>query len=303
MPASASPGSPLLGPDFVRELEALGRRLDVRARSGGEGSVTARRRGGASEFDQHRAYDPGDDVRRLDWAAYARSGEPVVKLFRADEDVVVRLLCDASASLGEGAPPKLDAVRRLAAAVGYMALARSERAQILVAGAGLARDAAPLRGRNGVPALLRGLSAIEARGGTDLARAIDAVVLRSPRPGLLVVLSDFLDPGPVTRALARAAAAKHDVVIAHVVAPEEIDPRRFADGALEGDLALEDAETGAVVEVTLDAAALEAYARRFAALCDGLRAFARARGAAYVRVRTDEPLEGAVRRIVARGID
>ena len=212
----------LLGPDFVRELSVLRRRLDIRARSGGGGEHLAKRRGGSAEFQEHRAYAPGDDMRRIDWAAYARTGEPVLKLFRAEEDVVARLVCDASASLGYGEPRKIDAARRLAAAVGYMALANAERAQLFLAGAGITEERAPVRGRGGIPALLR---------------------------------------------------------------------------------ALEDAETGAVVEVTMDAAAVEAYALRFAGLCEELRAFARKHRAAYVRARTDEPLEGAVRRIVARSVD
>jgi uncharacterized protein (DUF58 family) len=295
MPAAAS--APLLGPDFVNELEVLRRRLEIRARSGGGGEHLARRRGGSSEFQEHRPYAPGDDLRRIDWAAYARTGEPVLKTFRAEEDVVARLVCDASASLGQGEPPKLDVARRLAAAVGYMALARSERAQLFVAGLGLVREHAPVRGRGGLPSLLRALEGVTAKGGTDLARAVDAVVQRSARPGMLVAVSDFFDPGPVTAALGRAAKAGHDVVLAQVVAPDEIEPD------LEGDWALEDAETGAVVEVTMDGAALEAYVLRFAGLCEELRAFARKHRAAYVRVRTDEPLEGAVRRLVARSVD
>jgi uncharacterized protein (DUF58 family) len=294
-PASLKPA--LLGPDFVRELEVLRRRLEVRARSGGGGEHVARRRGGTSDFEQHRAYEPGDDLRRIDWAAYARSGEPVLKLFRAEEDVVARLVCDASASLGCGDPPKLDTARRLAAAVGYMTLARSERAQLFVAGAGLVRESAPVRGRGGLPALFRSLEGVEARGGTDLGRAIDAVVAKSARPGLLLIVSDFLDPGPVTTALGRARKAGHDVALAHVVAPDELEP------SFEGDCALEDAETSAVVEVTMDEAAIEAYVLRFAGLCEQLRAFAKKHGASYVRARTDEPLEGPVRRLTARSVD
>src|SRR5215470_18037401 len=167
LPARAASAA-LLGPDFVRELEVLRRRLEIRVRSGGGGEHLARRRGGSSEFQEHRPYAPGDDLRRIDWAAYARTGEPVLKLFRAEEDVVARLVCDASASLGYGEPPKLDVARRLAAAVGYMTLARSERAQVFVAGDGLAREHAPSRGRGGLPALLRALEALEPRGGTDL---------------------------------------------------------------------------------------------------------------------------------------
>src|SRR3954463_5792880 len=149
---SSTPSPALLGPDFVRELEVLRRRLEIRARSGAAGEHLAKRRGGSSEFQEHRPYAPGDDLRRMFWPPSARRGEPVLKLFRAEEDVVARIICDASGSLGHGAPPKIDAARRLAAAVGYMTLARSERAQLFVAGRGVARWSAPVRGRSGLPA-------------------------------------------------------------------------------------------------------------------------------------------------------
>lgn len=290
-------GAPLLDAAFVRELEALRRRLEIRARSGAAGEHLARRRGGSAEFQEHRPYAPGDDLRRIDWAAYARSGEPVIKLFRAEEDVLVRLVCDTSASLGHGEPPKLDAARRFAAAVGYMALAASERAQVLAASDGIDKEHLPARGRGGLPALLRALDGLEPGGATDLAKALDGVVRRGRRPGLLVVVSDFFDAGPVTAAASRAVAAGHDLALVQIVAPDEIEP------TLEGDLTLVDAETGASLDVTIDPAVLEAYVLRFAGLCEELRAFARRHGATYVRVRTDEPLEGAVRRFVGRSID
>ena len=66
----------LLDPDFVRQLEALKRRLDVRARSGHAGERSSNRRGGAAEFAEHRPYAPGDDLRRMDWLAYAGAVSP-----------------------------------------------------------------------------------------------------------------------------------------------------------------------------------------------------------------------------------
>jgi len=287
----------LLDPAFVRELEALRRRLEIRARSGLAGEHVAKRRGGSAEFHEHRPYTAGDDLRRIDWAAYARSGEPVVKVFRAEEDVVARLVCDASASMAFGEPPKLDVAKRLAAAVGYMTLAESERAQLVVAGVGLEHEHAPSRGRGGLPALLRALDALQTRRGTDLSRAVDAVVRRSTRAGMLCIFSDFFDAGPLLTSLGRARAAGHDVVLAQVVTPEEVEPD------FEGDFTLEDAETGHTVDVTMDAAAIEAYVLRFAGLCEELRSWARRSRATYVRVRTDEDLEPAVRRIVARSVD
>lgn len=271
--------------------------MEIRARSGAAGEHLAKRRGGSAEFHEHRPYAPGDDMRRIDWAAYARSGEPVIKVFRAEEDVVARLLCDASASLEFGDPPKIDIVRRLAAAIGYMTLAGSERAQLIVTAGGATQDHLPSRGRGGLPLLLRHLDAMQTRGTTDMSRAVDAVVRKSSRPGMLAVLSDFYDRGPMLSALGRAVARGHDVVLVQVVAPEEEEPN------YDGDWLLEDAETGETVELTMDPAAIEAYVLRFTGLCEELRAWARRHGATYVRARTDESLEETVRRIVFRAVD
>lgn len=289
--------APLFDPAFARELEALRRRLAVRARSGAGGERMASRRGSSAEFLEHRPYTPGDDLRRMDWLAFGRTGEPVLKLFRAEEDVVVRLLVDASASLAFGTPPKLDVARRLAAAVGYMALASSERAQVMVASEGLVRVREPLRGRGGLTRLLRELDEVSTATRTDLTRAVEAAVQRAPRPGMLLVISDFLDPGPFEGALSRAAAAGHDLVLAQVLAPEELDP------PWEGDLALEDAETGEALDVTLDDGARDAYQRRLHGLFASLRATAKRLRGTYVRTTTTTPLLEAVRRLVERVVD
>jgi uncharacterized protein (DUF58 family) len=287
----------LLDPAFVHELEALRRRLRVKARSGTGGEHVASRRGSSAEFLEHRPYTPGDDLRRMDWPAFARTGEPVLKLFRAEEDVVVRLVVDASASLDAGDPPKMEVARRVAAAIGYLALASSERAQVLAASDGLVRMREPMRGRAALAKLLRELDSIVPARGTDLASAVDGVVLRSPRPGMLVVVSDFLDAGPFEAALGRAASSGHDLALVQVLAPEELDP------PWEGDLALEDAETGALLEVTVDARAVEAYLARLQELFARLRATAKRHGATYVRLGTGDSLPDAVRRFVARTID
>jgi len=287
----------LLDAAFVRELEVLRRRLEIRARSGGAGEHAAKRRGGSAEFEEHRAYAPGDDLRRIDWMAYARSGEPQIKVFRAEEDVVARLLFDTSSSLAFGDPAKIDIARRIAAAVAYMTLADSERAQLVVTAGSVTRDHTPSRGRGGLPTLLRNLNGIEPAGHTDLSHGVDTVLRKCRRAGMLVVLSDFFDPGPVLGALSRAAISGHDVILVQVVAPEEVEP------SYEGDWTLEDAESGELVELTMDAAAIEAYTTRFAGLCEELRLWARKHRAAYVRARGDEPLEGVLRRIVSRSVD
>ena len=289
--------SALLDPGFARELEALRRRMQVRARSGAGGDHIAKRRGSSAEFLEHRPYAPGDDLRRIDWLAFARTGEPVFKLFRAEEDIIVRLVVDTSASLDHGTPKKLLVAQKMAAAIGYMALASSERAQVIAANDGLSRVREPTRGRGSLSKLLRELDDVAAGGGTDLAKAIDGVILRSDRPGMLVLVSDFFDPGAFDAAITRAASAGHDVALIQVLADDELHP------TFDGDLAFEDVETGAVVEVTVDGRAIDAYMARLNALLLGLRALAKRHRATYVRVATNEPLLPAIRRFVARTVD
>jgi len=293
----------LLAPEFLRELELLKRRLEIQARSGELGERAAPRRGGSAEFREHRPYAPGDDPRRIDWLAFARTGQPVTKLFRAEEDAVVRLLLDASASQSFGNPSKHETAQRLSAAVGALALASGQRAEVA-----LARErpdrADPVerlgrrkRGRAGTSELVREIARVTPEGRADLARAVRRVVESSARPGLLVVLSDFLDPGPVTASLGMARAAGHDVALVQIIDKSELEPD------FEGDFSLVDAETEASVEVTLDAAAIEAYLLRVAGLAEELRNWARRHGATYVRATTDEPLLDVIKRFVKRSLD
>lgn len=283
----------LLEPEVIRELEVLRRYAKSRARSRASGERTSKRRGTSAEFRDHRAYTPGDDPRRIDWAAFARTGEPVVKLFAADEDVIVRLVVDASASVACGGDDKLVSLRRAAAAVAYLALAASERAQVVVAGTGIRRAHEPARGRASMPKVFSTLAGLEAEGGTDLARAIEDTVSRGRTPGVLCVVSDFFDEGPWDHALSRARAAGHDVRILQVLGSEELDP------PMEGDYELEDAETGEVVRVSVDADAIETYRAEVERLFSRLEAVARRTGGRYVRTSAAEPVPAALRRMLA----
>ena len=134
-------------------------------------------------------------------------------------------------------------------------------------------------------------------GTADLTLALTQTLQQASRPGLLVVVSDFLDPGTVTRALGHAAALGHQVALVQVLSREEVEP------SYDGDFAFIDAESQAQVELSMDAAAVDAYVARLAGLIDELRGWARKHRASYVRMTNDEALEGAVRRFVARSVD
>jgi hypothetical protein len=144
---------------------------------------------------------------------------------------------------------------------------------------------------------MRELETVTPGGGTNLAGAVRSLAESSARPGLLVVLSDFFDSGPVIEALGLARTLGHELVLVQVLDASELSPD------LEGDLALEDVETGATVEVTADPAAISAYLKRLGALCDTLRGWARRHGATFLLTTPAEPLPVVMRRFLARAID
>lgn len=219
----------------------------------------------------------------------------MLKLFRAEEDVIARILCDTSASMGAPDGQKLDFAKRFAAAVGYMVLARSERVQLFSAADGLRTSPPPNRGRAGLPAFLSLLDALAATGTTNLAKAVDSTVQRSQKPGLLVVVSDFFDSTDVLSSLKQAAFSGHQIALVQVLTREEAEP------SFEGDLALVDAESGETIEVTMDEGALLAYRARLQGLTNELQQFAKRHAATYSSFLASDDLAECVRAFVESG--
>lgn len=290
----------LLDSAFIKELSALERRVNIVARSGMAGERMAFRRGSSAEFEQHRPYVPGDDLRRIDWLATARSGSPVLKQFRSEEDPIVRVLLDRSLSLSIGVPSKLWLAKRIAAAAGYLGLKAGARVQLLCAPGDDGSSVQwfdPRRGQHSLHGYLRQLDGAEPRGGTHLATWVRDVVLACKRPGLLLLISDFFDPEPVLRELDLARGQGHEIALCQVIAPEECDPD------FDGDVQLLDAESGHRLELTLDQAALDSYVTALLDLFERLRAWSKQRGQGYVRVTTSADLVGAMKKLVFREQD
>jgi uncharacterized protein (DUF58 family) len=284
----------LLDPAFVQALEHL--RLEVRRRiaRGGAGERRSVRRGASVEFAEHRAYTPGDDPRRIDWNAYARLSELVVRLFVAEQDVTVYLVLDASRSMALDAA-KFAHARTLAAALGYLALTGAERVALTVVSAGGAGERPVLRGRASVPGFLAALERVAPSGTGALGQAVDALLARGARPGLAVLVSDLYDDGDAVRAARRLAVARFEPTVLHVLSPAELAPPAL------GEAELWDSETAERLALRIDAAALARYGEKLAAWLDGLARACRAAGARYVRAFADRDPLAIVADAVARG--
>jgi uncharacterized protein (DUF58 family) len=273
---------------FLRQLERLDLLMKQPVRGGLKGGRRSTKRGQSVEFADYRDYALGDDLRQLDWNVYARLEKLFVKLFIEEEDVTITFLLDASPSMAFGGPQKLLFAKRAAAALGYIGLASEDRVVVASLAGRSARRQGGLRGSGRVLRLLANLSSIQPSDGpTDLVAAARHAGAMLRGRGVVVLLSDLLDPG-ADRVIRELAATGSDLIVLHLLSPDELDP------ALEGDLRLVDSETGEGVDVTVDLATLDAYRSRLAAWQNGLAELAARRRASYVALSTDVPLADLV---------
>jgi uncharacterized protein (DUF58 family) len=273
---------------FLRQLERLKLLMQQPARGGLKGGRRSVKRGQSVEFADFRDYTLGDDLRLLDWNVLARLEKLFIKLYVEEEDVTIHFLVDASASMAADGGGKLIFAKRAAAALGYVGLASEDRVAVTALGGRAARRQVALRGSGRVLRLLAALSAVTpAEGPTELLAAARHAGAQVTGRGVVVLLSDLLDPA-ADRVIRDLAATGSELIVLHVLTPDEVDP------PLEGDLRLVDAETGEGVDVTADLATLDGYRARLAAWRDGLADIASKRRATYVPLTTDVPLADLV---------
>ena len=215
------------------------------------GDVTGLRSGPGSEPNEARPYQPGqDDVRRMDWNVTARSLQPHVRAPLAERELETWALVDASASMdfGTALHEKRDLAVAVVAAIGLLADRPGNRLGVRVA---IGNELTRIPAVSGSAALRRTLRMLMAlprrepgeRSVTDLARAIDRLGVEHRRPGLRVVVSDFLDTEQNWVAPLRRLAARHEVIAVRVVDPRELELPEV------GLLTLVDPETGRRHEV------------------------------------------------------
>lgn len=273
----------LLDPKLLTQLERL--QLRTRRRLAGRfaGEHRSKRFGNSLDFADQREYHPGDDYRRIDYAVYARTGQLFVRLFEAEDDLHLRILLDVSASMGHH--DKLLQAKRLAAAIGFLALTRRDSVTLHLEPA--LRPPQRFSGRHAVTALFRTLDALQPAGHTDLRSAAADVLARPGPAGATVVISDLLTP-TWEPAIDRLPARGGDVTVLHVLATEEVSP------TIIGDLDVVDAESGERVAVSLSHDSVKTYRDVVDRWLLEASTRCRSRGAAYQQVMADEPIDDVV---------
>jgi uncharacterized protein (DUF58 family) len=283
-PEAPRPG-PLFDDDFLRKLDLL--EITFRRNIVGrkEGDRAGQQRGGRTEFADYREYSPGDDPRYVDWNIYGRTGHLFIKEFTREESARVCVLVDASASMGFGTPPKLHQALRLAAAFAHLAVVAGHEAELAVATDGATQWSQRFAGRPDIQGITAFLHSARAAGLTDLEAALRGFHERVRQRALLVVVSDLLDESDSRRALRLLASRRHDLVLVHVLSPQELSP------PAAGTVRLVDCETTATQNLEVDAAALGRYALALNAFVEDWRAFCQRHDVRYVHTSSAASFE------------
>jgi uncharacterized protein (DUF58 family) len=280
-------------PQVLRKLDRL-RLVDQHSVTHRPGNTPVARATQASglELANHKLYSPGDDLRHLDWNAYGRLDQRLIKTFRAEREAPVHLLIDASASMAvPSADGKLAFAAGLAAGLAYVAMRQSNPVRAVVLADGAASRISPLlRHVQRLPDLLHFLGRLEAHGSTRLGDGIEAYLRSTPLPGTAVLLSDFLvEPGIYQTALDRLRGRGYHVLALRIIGPHERDP-----SALPRQVRLRDAESGAERLVDLTAAHRARYARAVDDHLAQLRQWCAARAIGCAAADTSAGLEACL---------
>lgn len=285
----------VLAPGFLRKLDRL--HLSVRrslSTRPGNTPMPRGSQGSGIEIERHKSYNAGDDLRHLDWNAYGRLDELLIKTFRAEREAPLHLFIDASASMGVPAgDAKFAFALSLAASLAYVSVRHHDPVRAVGVNAALPRGfvAAPfLRHRSALHSLRDFLLQLQPQGETALAPGIVGALGDQRSPGVAVVLSDFLTPPNIYEAaFADLLARRFTVAAVRLIGPAERDPTQlFRRGQLV------DAETGRQRFITLTPDNLARYERALSEHIGHLQNFCNRCGIAFCVADTARGIEHCV---------
>jgi uncharacterized protein (DUF58 family) len=285
--AAVGYASELIDPRVMEQigyLELLSRTVVDGLLAGKHRSTT---KGGCCEFAQHRQYAPGDEIRQIDWQVFGRNDKYFIKQFEEETNLHAVMALDTSGSMkfGLSTVSKLEYARQAAACMSRMLLRQRDAVGTAILNEQTPMFLPPKQNAAHLRAILSSLSAAKPSSGGSLATQIRGMVPRMRRRGLFVLFSDcFGDLDELSTALRIVRARGHDVVVMHVLAPEEIhfDFRHWSS--------FQSLEVPGQ-RMNLDPAAIrDEYLKRIRAFVEKLENIVTGLGGDYVRMTTNKDL-------------
>lgn len=201
-------------------------KLQLMAREVVEGAITGQHksphRGFSVEFSEHREYVPGDEIRHLDWKAYARSDRHYIKLYEQETNLRATLVLDNSASMKFGR--KIDYARHFAACIAYLLSLQQDLAGLVAIDESVRVELPAGSSPSHLDRLFKELERLDVGRGTDLSHQLHLLSERLPRRSLVILLSDlWLDLAELSRALQHLRYRKHQGMVLHLLDKAEIE--------------------------------------------------------------------------------
>ncbi len=284
----------LLDQDTLKRLEQLtliSRKISVGRL---KGERRSRRRGVSTDFTDYRNYVPGDDLRFLDWKIYGRLERLFIKLFLEEEDLRVNILIDTTASMRFGDPDKLLYAKRVAAALGYVCLAKMDSLTVKTFGDRLFESYGPKRGKMNARSYFDFLSSIEPAEQTSLEKSLKGFASTTRGRGMAIIISDFYDFSGYEDGLKQLFARDFELLAIHLLSPQEMAPE------YQGDIRLHDCEFDVTTDVSMGKSIMNVYQDTMAAFCNGLKEYVVSRGGSYLLTSTKTPFERLVLDVLRR---
>lgn len=280
--------------DFFDRLERLALNFPTTLTGYFGGKHKINKYGQTIEFADFRQYQPGDDIRRIDWNLYARLGKHFLKLYTDERQMHIRIFIDCSASVGFYAD-KSEYALALAVAFGYMAVRNNDKVSFHLLKDGKQSDPFGLIvGKNSFFSAVGKMKDISFSGETDFG-AISKIADMGSNDGLSVLISDFLTDNSWQKAVEYFLFKKQQVLVCQVLGKEEISP------SYSGKFNLVDCEgTGKGdsrnVQLSITRAMTEAYKKELARYRQEIKKFCIAHDTAFLSVGTDVPVDKIIYR-------
>lgn len=279
-------GERIFDAEFLKKLDTIVINVRMMMNTGSGGNRKSRSKGSSVEFSDFREYSLGDDFRRIDWNAYGRFDRLFVKLFMEEREALINIFVDGSRSMYFGEPKKSLTAIKLSGILAYLALNNLDRVCLNTFSGALLKQSPALNGRGMFQRCADFLENVQFEGTTDLGSAIRKKDFKGS--GVSIIFSDFFTPGGIEAAVKYLLYKKQDVILVHVLAPEELDP------VMEGQIRLLDSETGEARDISVTPALLKQYDKELNAFINGIKEYCSRMGATYIQISTAEPVEKIV---------
>ncbi len=266
--------------DFLRELDRFNLALKKHSIEIQEGQQQSQKTGQGMIFEDHTKYVPGDDIRRVDWKAYARTGELFIKRFEEEKSITVHILVDRSSSMDYGDNNKYDYASKLGLAIAYMVANTNDRFRFSVFSETVT-DISSARRNPNMGDMVDTLNALGKTPESRIGRCLTEYASRIQNKSVVVVISDFLTELDEIEAGLKSLQ-NTDAVLVNVLDSTELEPE------MQGDAILKDPESDLQLRTYLSSQTKQKYRERLDEHTAGIEEMANRNGAGYLKLSTGQ---------------